>query len=74
MDYDDTTPTKGSVSIGSSMHGGAISTGDNSTARFTATPSAQQEKQHQELLEQIRLLRQNLSHLTSTPEATVVEV
>ena len=50
----------GSVAIGGDARGVAISTGDHGTARFEASSDAVQDERYRELLEQVRLLRQQL--------------
>lgn len=50
----------GSVSIGGDAEGVAISTGDHGTARFEASSDTVRDERYRELLEQVRLLRQQL--------------
>lgn len=68
MTHDKSTPAAGGVSIGGSMtgsfntgaHGVAVSTGDNSTVQLQGYADAVSDERYQELLEQVRLLRQQL--------------
>jgi len=50
----------GSVTIGGDAREVAISTGDHGTARFEASSDAVRDERYRELLEQVRLLRQQL--------------
>ncbi|WP_017586959.1 hypothetical protein [Nocardiopsis ganjiahuensis] len=61
----------GSVTIGGDAHGVAISTGAHGTARFEA--AAVQDERYQELLEQVRLLRQQLPLFSGAQGVAEVE-
>ncbi|MEE2037938.1 hypothetical protein Q8791_11990 [Nocardiopsis sp. CT-R113] len=63
----------GSVTIGGDARGVAISTGDHGTARFEASDDAVQDERYRDLLEQVRLLRQQLPLFAGAEGVTEVE-
>jgi hypothetical protein len=65
--------TPGSVTIGGDARGVAISTGDHGTARYEATSTSVGDEQYQDLLEQVRLLRQQLPLFTGAKGVVEVE-